>query len=80
MRDDLIVVPVFSTGRGGPTRVMLSARSTGLRHDSIAFCDEITTIDRDFLFRGPLGTLSESLVEKVVRGVRRALGDVIAEP
>jgi mRNA-degrading endonuclease toxin of MazEF toxin-antitoxin module len=80
MRDDLIVVPVFSTGREGPTRVMVSARSTGLRHDSIAFCDEVTTIDRDFLFRGPVGTLSKSLVHAVVRGVRRALGDVVAEP
>jgi mRNA interferase MazF len=80
MRDDLIVVPVFSTGAEGPTRVMLFARSTGLRHDGIAFCDEVTTIDRDFLFRGPVGTLSKSLVEAVVRGVRRALGEVVAEP
>ncbi len=60
--------------------MMLSARSTGLRHDSIGFCDEATTIDRDFLFRGPLGALSKSLLEAVVRGVRRALGDVVAEP
>jgi mRNA interferase MazF len=80
MRDDLIVVPIFSTGRGGPTRVMVSARSTGLRHDSIAFCDEITTIDRDFLYRGPVGTLTKSLLEAVVRGIRRALGDVVADP
>jgi mRNA-degrading endonuclease toxin of MazEF toxin-antitoxin module len=80
MRDDLIVVPVFSTGKEGPTRVVMPAGSIGLRHDSIAFCDAITTIDRDFLFRGPVGTLSQSLIDAVVRGVRRALGDVVAEP
>ena len=80
MRDDLIVVPVFSTGREGPTRVVVPARSTGLRHESVAFCDEITTIDRDFLFRGPVGALSQSLMDAVVRAVRRALGDVVAEP
>lgn len=63
----------------GPTRVVVPGRSTGLRHDSIAFCEDITTIDRDSLFRGPVGTLSQSLIDAVVRGVRRALGDLVVE-
>jgi len=79
MRDDLIVVPVFSAGQLGPTRVALSARSSGLRHNSVIFCEEITTIDRDFLARGPVGMLSAKLVDGVVRSVRRAIGEVVPE-
>ena len=80
MRDDLIVVPVFSTGQLGPTRVTLPARSSGLRHNSVIFCEEITTIDRDFLARGPVGSLSSKLMEAVVRSIRRAIGEVVPEP
>jgi mRNA-degrading endonuclease toxin of MazEF toxin-antitoxin module len=80
MRDNLIVVPVFSAGQLGPTRISLPARSSGLRHNSVIFCEEITTIDRDFLTRGPVGALSAKLMEAVVRGVRRAIGEVVAEP
>ena len=80
MRDDLMVVPVFSAGQVGPTRVVLPARSTGLRHESVMFCEEITTIDHDFLARGPVGTLSQELMDAVVRAVRRAIGEVVAEP
>jgi mRNA interferase MazF len=80
MRDDLIVAPVFSAGQAGPTRVALPARASGLRHDGVVFCEEITTIDRDFLARGPIGTLSPKLMNAVVRAVRRAIGEVVAEP
>ena len=80
MRDDLIVVPVFSAGQLGPTRVTLPARSSGLRRNSVIFCEEITTIDRDFLARGPVGSLSPKLMEAVVRSIRRAIGEVVPEP
>jgi len=80
MRDDLVVVPVFSGGHLGPTRVALRAGAGGLRQDSVVFCEEITTIDRDFLARGPVGVLAPNLVEAVVRGVRRAIGAVVPEP
>lgn len=80
MRDDLIVVPVFSAGQSGPTRVALPARSSGLRNNSVIFCEELTTIDRDFLARGPVGTLSPKLMDAVIRSVRRAIGEVVPEP
>jgi mRNA interferase MazF len=80
LRDDLIVIPIFSRGQLGPTRVSMPGRATGLRHNSVAFCEEITTIDRDFLARGPIGMLSPMLVDAIVRGVRRAIGEVVAEP
>jgi mRNA-degrading endonuclease toxin of MazEF toxin-antitoxin module len=81
MTDDLIVVPLFSRGRPGPTRVQLRAGSGGLDHASVVFCEEITTIDRDFLRRGPLGQrLQDSVMDAVVRGIRRAIGEVVPEP
>ena len=81
LRDDLIIVPLFSIGRLGPTRVPLRTGSGGLRNDSVAFCEEITTIDKEFLDRGPLGPrLSRQTLQAVVRAVRRAIGEVIPEP
>ena len=78
LRDDLIVVPAFSAGRPGPTRIDLSAETAGLKQDSILFCEEVTTIDRDFLHRGPLGQrLPVAMMDEVVRAIGRALGDVI---
>ena len=76
LRDDLIAVPLFSAGRLGPTRVALPAGVGGLGHASVAFCEEVTTMDRDFLARGPLGRrLSEAQLGEIIRGIRRALGD-----
>ena len=77
-RDDLMVVPVFSRGRLGPTRVQLAAGPEGLAHDGVLFCEELTTIDRDFLKDGPLGgTVGAAVMRAVVRAVRRANGDVV---
>lgn len=80
MTDDVIIVPLFSRGRPGPTRVLVPARTGGLAHDSVAFCEEVTTVDRDFLGREPLGPrVAATLMEAVVRGVRRAIGEVVSE-
>ncbi len=81
LRDDLIIVPIFSAGRLGPTRVPVPSRAGGLSRPGLLFCEEVTTIDRNFLSRGPLGPrLSPRTLQAVVRAVRRALGDVIPEP
>ena len=79
LRDDLIVVPLFSRGKLGPTRVPMPGGG-GHRTSGVLFCEEITTIDRDFLYRGPLGPrLSRPVLDAVLRAVRRALGEVIPE-
>ena len=81
MTDDVIIVPLFSSGKLGPTRVHLTAGTGGLSHDSLAFCEEITTVDRDFLSRGPLGgRVDGRMMDSMVRAVRRAIGEVIPEP
>lgn len=78
-RDDLMVVPVFSRGRLGPTRVQLTAPAGGLYHGSVLFCEELTTIDRDFLESGPLGRgVDNRTLRAVILAVRRAIGDVVA--
>src|SRR5205807_3223615 len=81
MRDDLIVVPMFSRGLAGPTRVAIAAGTGSVPVDSIVFCEEITTIDRDFLARGPIGPpLDRHRMDEIVRAIRRAIGEVVPEP
>lgn len=78
LTDDLIVVPAFSSGRLGPTRVALASGDGGIPHDSVLFCEEITTVDRDFLERGPLGgRVGSAQMKRVVNAIRRAVGEVV---
>jgi mRNA-degrading endonuclease toxin of MazEF toxin-antitoxin module len=80
LRDDLIVVPIFSRGALGPTRVLIREGQGGVPRDGVLFCDQLATIDRSFLADGPLGTLvPPELLDRVVRAVRRALGEVVVE-
>jgi mRNA-degrading endonuclease toxin of MazEF toxin-antitoxin module len=81
VRDDLIVVPMFSRGRLGPTRVHLPFRAGNVAAEGVLFCEELTTIDRDFLASGPLGPpLDRKRMDSVVRAIRRAIGETVPEP
>ncbi len=76
--DDLIVLPIFSTGAVGPTRVPLLRGVGGIKRDSLIFCEEITTIDRDFVDRGPWGPpVDAGTLRSVVRAIRLAVGEVV---
>jgi mRNA-degrading endonuclease toxin of MazEF toxin-antitoxin module len=78
LRDNVIVVPAFSGGRLGPTRIPVPAKSGGLPHDSVLFYEEITTIDKEFSSGGPLGPrLEPGTIGAVVRAIRRAIGEVV---
>jgi hypothetical protein len=49
--------------------------------DGVLFCEEITTIDRDFLADGPLGPpIDRRRMDEVVRAIRRAVGETLPEP
>jgi mRNA-degrading endonuclease toxin of MazEF toxin-antitoxin module len=74
-RDHVIVVPSFSTGNLGPTRLVIPTAGSGFGHDGILFCEELTTVDKDCLEEGPRGRVSPDLLDEVVIAVRRALGD-----
>ncbi len=77
----MIVVPIFSSGRLGPTRVALTAGATGLDHDCVVFCDEVTTLHHSLMSERPLGSrVPASILKDVVKGIRRAVGDVVPEP
>ena len=77
----MIVVPIFSLGAEGPTHVPLGRGSGGIKKDSVLFCEELTTLDRDLLGRGPRGSLVEAeVLEAVVRAIRRAVGETLPEP
>jgi mRNA-degrading endonuclease toxin of MazEF toxin-antitoxin module len=79
--DDVIVVPVFSRGALGPLRVALPAGAGGIARASVLFCDEVSTLNVAFLAGGPLGGLvPATLLDAVVRGIRRAIGEVVPEP
>ncbi|OGG46551.1 MAG: hypothetical protein A3F84_18670 [Candidatus Handelsmanbacteria bacterium RIFCSPLOWO2_12_FULL_64_10] len=78
LSDGLIVIPAFSSGRLGPTRVPIAGGCGGLAGDSVLFCEEVTRVGRDALSGGPLGPrVPERLLQEVMRAIRRALGEVI---
>ena len=80
LTDDLIVVPIFTEGRLGPTRLPLPAGTGGIPHDSVLFCEELTTIHRDFLADGPLAApVPAHVLRRVILAVRRALGEIVPE-
>lgn len=79
--DDVMVVPIFSRGAAGPTHVQIERGTGGLKRDGVLFCEELTTLDREFLSRGPWGpTVPSDVLNAVVRAVRRALGETVGEP
>ena len=79
--DDVIAVPMFTSRRLGPTRVPIRAGTGGIFHDSMLYGDEVVTLHRGFLVEGPLGGIvSRSLLGRVNRAIRRALGEVVPEP
>jgi len=77
-RDHVMVIPIFSTGNLGPTRLVIPAGGTGLGYDRVLFCEELSTLDKTFLEDGPRGRVSPELLDQVVPAVRRALGDFSA--
>src|SRR5439155_25686265 len=81
LADDVMVVPIFSRGAGGPTHVRFIRGAGGIKRDSVLFCEELTTLDRDFLTHGPLGApVASEILGAVLRAVRRALGETVPEP
>jgi mRNA interferase MazF len=76
---DVLVVPLSTRLRELPTHVLIPAGSGGQSRDSMAKCEQVTTLDKRFLVRGPFGgRVAEALMEQVTRAVRRAIGEVLA--
>jgi mRNA interferase MazF len=79
--DDLMVVPIFSQGAVGPTHVRVAKGTGGIKKDSVLFCEELTTLDREFLSRGPWGPrVGADVLDAVNRAVRRSIGEAVPDP
>src|SRR3990170_7389256 len=75
LANDVIVVPLTTTLRPAPTHVELAAGEGGLKQTSMAKCEQVTTLDKSFLLRGPFaGTISSTLMREVEKAIQRAIG------
>ena len=78
LANDVTVVPVSTRLRTNPTHVKLSEGEGGLARTSMAKCEQITTLDKSFLIRGPFsGTISLTKMAEVEKAIQRAIGIVI---
>jgi len=75
LANDVIVVPLSTTLRPAPTHVELPAGEGGLQETSMAKCEQVTTLDKAFLLRGPFaGTISPSLMQDIEKAIQIAIG------
>ena len=75
LANDVIVVPLSTTLRPAPTHVEIPPGEGGLKHPSMAKCEQVTTLDTSFLLRGPFaGTISPLLMRDVEKAIQRAIG------
>lgn len=74
----MLVVPTFSNPASrNDSYVKIAAGEGGLPKNSVAKCDQITTLDKDFLDKGPLGNrISLPLMWQIHRCVRKAMGEI----
>jgi mRNA interferase MazF len=71
---DVTVVPITSVARKEfPTRIRLSAGEGGLRLESWAKCDQVTTVNKARLVGRPLGHLGRDRLREMAAAVRLAL-------
>jgi len=78
LANDVIVVPITTNLRTSPTHVKLTEKEGGLDKTSMAKCEQITTLDKSFLIRGPFsGTISPTKMAAVEKAIQRAVGIVI---
>ena len=75
LANDIIVVPLSTTLQPAPTHVELPAGEGGLHQSSMAKCEQITTIDKSLLLRGPFaGKVNNSKMAEVEKAIIRAIG------
>ena len=72
---DVIAVPLSTTLREAPTHVLLKKGVGGLHRDSMAKCEQITTLDKSLLIRGPFaGKVPQEILKEVLKAIMNALG------
>src|SRR4030067_1587632 len=75
LANDVIVVPLTTTLRLAPTHVELPVGEGGLKETSVAKCEQVTTLDKSFLIRGPFaGTIDLFLMQEIEKAIQRSIG------
>ena len=75
LANDVIVVPLSTSLRPAPTHVELPAGEGGLKETSMAKCEQVTTLDKSFLIRGPFaGAIPLSFMREIEKAIQRAIG------
>ncbi len=78
LANDVILVPISTTLRTSPTHVRLPKGEGGLEKDSMAKCEQLTTLHKSFLIRGPFsGAIDLDRMAEVEKAIQRAIGIVI---
>jgi mRNA interferase MazF len=74
---DIMVVPVFSEPSAyNDSYVTIPGGEGGVKKESTAKCDQVTTISKALLSKGPLGgRIDASLMRQIHHAVRRAMGE-----
>lgn len=74
---DVMLVPIFSQANAySDCYVDIPANSGGMPHQSVAKCDQVTTVHKSLLTKGPLGErINQALMWKIHYAVRKALGE-----
>ena len=75
---DVIVIPLSTNLRPAPTHVLLNQGESGLRYPSMAKCEQVTTLNKSLLVRGPFGGgISPEHLRDLERAIMRAVGSSI---
>ncbi len=75
LANDIIVVPLSTNLRPSPTHVLLQEGEGGLLKASMAKCEQVTTIDKFLLIRGPFaGRVSNEKMEEIEKSIMIAIG------
>ena len=75
LANDVIVVPLTTNLKVAPTHVKIPSGEGGLNRASMAKCEQIATLDKILLLRGPFaGTISSEKMKEVEKAIQRAVG------
>jgi mRNA-degrading endonuclease toxin of MazEF toxin-antitoxin module len=74
---DVIVVPTSSSLANPHPRihVFLPKGEGGLSKDCYVRCEQISTIDKALLVKGPFGSIADKYLRGIVKCIRQAVGD-----
>jgi mRNA interferase MazF len=75
LANDIVVVPLSTNLKPSPTHVLFQEGEGGLSKASMAKCEQVTTIDKSLLIRGPFaGRVSNEKMEEIEKAIMIAIG------